>query len=104
MTDQNSQARAIAALLDSAAETIRSLCDTIEAANLPATPHHDATIESLGLGGRATRSLRYMGIETVGQLIRHSADRLLQEQNLGETTLNEIRTKLYDLGLRLRCD
>jgi DNA-directed RNA polymerase subunit alpha len=45
-----------------------------------------------------------LGIMTVGDLIRHSGDDLLESKNFGVTSLNEVRTKLTDLGLKLRGD
>ena len=45
-----------------------------------------------------------LGISTVGELVRHTGDELLECKNFGVTSLNEVRDKLTALGLRLRGD
>lgn len=69
----------------------------------------DAAIESklgmsvaeLNLSVRATNCLESENINTVRDLVSRTADQLLDVRNFGETTLNEVREKLSDLGLRL---
>jgi DNA-directed RNA polymerase subunit alpha len=45
-----------------------------------------------------------LGIQTVGDLINYTADQLLEVKNFGVTSLNEVRSKLAELGLKLRGD
>ncbi len=69
----------------------------------------DAAIESklnmslaeLNLSVRATNCLESENIHTVRDLIVRTEDQLLDVRNFGETTLNEVRDKLTELGLRL---
>jgi len=69
----------------------------------------DAAVESklgmsvaeLNLSVRATNCLESENINTVRDLVSRTADQLLDVRNFGETTLNEVREKLSDLGLRL---
>lgn len=70
---------------------------------------NDAAIESklgmslaeLNLSVRATNCLESENINTVRDLVVRTADQLLDVRNFGETTLNEVRQKLDELGLRL---
>jgi DNA-directed RNA polymerase subunit alpha len=72
-------------------------------------PASDAAIESklnmnlaeLNLSVRATNCLESENITTVRDLVTKSPDQLLEVRNFGETTLNEVREKLSELGLRL---
>jgi DNA-directed RNA polymerase subunit alpha len=43
-----------------------------------------------------------LGINTVGELIRRTGDDLLECKNFGVTSLNEVREKLAQQGLKLR--
>ena len=69
----------------------------------------DAAIESklnmslaeLKLSVRATNCLESENISTVRDLVTHSEDQLLDVRNFGETTLNEVKQKLAELGLHL---
>ncbi len=69
----------------------------------------DAAIESklsmsladLKLSVRATNCLESENIHTVRDLVIRTEDQLLEVRNFGETTLNEVREKLTELGLRL---
>jgi DNA-directed RNA polymerase subunit alpha len=69
----------------------------------------DAAIESklnmslaeLNLSVRATNCLESENIHTVRDLVVRTEDQLLDVRNFGETTLNEVRDKLTELGLRL---
>jgi DNA-directed RNA polymerase subunit alpha len=70
-----------------------------------ADPNLDARlgmgISELSLSVRASNCLDSENIRTVRDLVARSEDRLLEVRNFGETTLNEVREKLADLGLRL---
>ena len=59
------------------------------------------TLGDLKLSVRATNCLESESIHTVHDLVQRSEDQLLEVRNFGETTLNEVREKLADLGLRL---
>ncbi len=69
----------------------------------------DASVESklnmslaeLNLSVRASNCLESENINTVRDLVIRSEDQLLEVRNFGETTLNEVREKLADIGLRL---
>lgn len=72
-------------------------------------PTTDAAIEAklnlslaeLNLSVRATNCLESENITTVRELVSKSEDQLLEVRNFGETTLNEVKAKLTELGLRL---
>ena len=43
-------------------------------------------------------------MNTIGELIRKTGDDMLECKNFGVTSLNEVREKLSDLGLKMRGD
>ena len=59
------------------------------------------TLSDLKLSVRATNCLESENINTVRDLVQRTEDQLLEVRNFGETTLNEVREKLAELGLRL---
>jgi DNA-directed RNA polymerase subunit alpha len=59
-------------------------------------------IADLNLSVRARKCMTRLGLATIGELIRKSADDLLECKNFGVTSLNEIREKLVSMNLRLR--
>ncbi len=59
-------------------------------------------ISELNLSVRARKCMVRLGISTIGELIRHTGDDLLECKNFGVTSLNEVREKLANLGLKLR--
>jgi DNA-directed RNA polymerase subunit alpha len=59
------------------------------------------SLAELNLSVRATNCLESENINTVRDLVQRSEDQLLDVRNFGETTLNEVRQKLSELGLRL---
>jgi DNA-directed RNA polymerase subunit alpha len=61
-------------------------------------------IADLNLSVRARKCMIRLGISTIGELIRHTGDELLECKNFGVTSLNEVRDKLSALGLKLRGD
>ncbi len=69
----------------------------------------DAILESklnmslgdLKLSVRATNCLESEGIATVRELVQFTEDQLLEVRNFGDTTLNEVRDRLGELGLHL---
>lgn len=74
----------------------------------PLAPEEEALlskpVSELNLSVRARKCMARLGINTVGELIRHSGDELLECKNFGVTSLNEVREKLRALGLKLRGD
>lgn len=63
-----------------------------------------APVSELHLSVRARKAMKKMRIETVGQLTWTTAATLLECENFGVTTLNEVREKIEERGLRLRDD
>jgi DNA-directed RNA polymerase subunit alpha len=61
----------------------------------------DRPITELQLSIRARRTVEALGCLTVGDIIKHSADELLGMPNFGSTSLQELRSKLADLGFKL---
>jgi len=59
------------------------------------------SLADLKLSVRAMNCLESENIATVRDLVARSEDQLLEVRNFGETTLNEVRERLADLGLRL---
>jgi DNA-directed RNA polymerase subunit alpha len=59
------------------------------------------SLAELKLSVRASNCLESENINTVRDLVQRTEDQLLEVRNFGETTLNEVREKLNELGLRL---
>ncbi|MCH8829011.1 MAG: DNA-directed RNA polymerase subunit alpha [Planctomycetes bacterium] len=59
------------------------------------------SLAELNLSVRATNCLESEGINTVRDLVTRSEEQLLQVRNFGETTLDEVRERLTEIGLRL---
>jgi DNA-directed RNA polymerase subunit alpha len=59
-------------------------------------------ISDLNLSVRARKCMTKLGIQTVGELIIHTGDELMECKNFGVTSLNEVREKLTELGLKLK--
>ena len=59
-------------------------------------------ISDLNLSVRARKCMTRLGLTTIGELIRKSADDLLECKNFGVTSLTEIREKLVEFNLSLR--
>jgi len=64
-------------------------------------PKLNMSLAELNLSVRATNCLESENIHTVRDLVTRSEDQLLDVRNFGETTLNEVRERLSELGLRL---
>ena len=58
-------------------------------------------IADLKLSVRASNCMESENIRTIRELVSRSEDQLLEIKNFGETTLNEVRERLTELGLRL---
>jgi len=85
---------------------------TEPAAGEPALPDHEPSadeqeiysqpITELSLSVRARKCTTKLGIATIGELVRRTAEDLMECKNFGVTSLNEVREKLAERGLRLR--
>jgi DNA-directed RNA polymerase subunit alpha len=62
----------------------------------------DRSIAELNLSVRARKCMVRLGINTLGELMRKTADDLLECKNFGVTSLTEVREKLTEMNLRLR--
>ncbi len=58
-------------------------------------------VSELELSVRARRCLQRLNIATVGDLIQHTEQDLLSTRNFGQTSLNEVKARLAELGLTL---
>lgn len=61
-------------------------------------------ISDLNLSVRARKCMARLQLNTIGELVRKTGDELLECKNFGVTSLNEVREKLTDLGIKLRGD
>jgi DNA-directed RNA polymerase subunit alpha len=61
----------------------------------------NTTTAELRFSVRAANCLEAEHIDTVRELVQRTEDQLLEVRNFGETTLNEVREKLNELGLHL---
>lgn len=61
-------------------------------------------IADLNLSVRARKCMVRLGLATIGELVRKTGDDLLECKNFGVTSLNEVRDKLSQLGIKLRGD
>jgi DNA-directed RNA polymerase subunit alpha len=59
------------------------------------------SLAELKLSVRASNCLETENINTVRDLVQCTEDQLLEVRNFGETTLNEVRERLGELGLHL---
>ena len=64
----------------------------------------DRPISDLNLSVRARKCMIRLGLNTMGELVRRTGDDLLECKNFGVTSLNEVREKLTQHGLKLRGD
>ena len=63
----------------------------------------DRPVTDLNLSVRARKCMNRLNIQTIGELMRKTADEMLECKNFGVTSLNEIREKLYStFSLKLR--
>ena len=61
-------------------------------------------ISDLNLSVRSRKCMTRLAIQTIGQILQRTPDELLASRNFGVTSLNEIRAKLTEMGLKLRND
>jgi DNA-directed RNA polymerase subunit alpha len=60
------------------------------------------SITELNLSVRARKCMSKLNLQTVGELIMRSGDELLECKNFGVTSLNEVRERLNEMGLKLK--
>ncbi|MBI4583122.1 MAG: tetratricopeptide repeat protein [Planctomycetes bacterium] len=60
------------------------------------------SIETLNLSVRSRRCMERLGVKTLRDLINKTEVQLMAAKNFGMTSLNEIKKKMAELGLRLR--
>jgi DNA-directed RNA polymerase subunit alpha len=61
-------------------------------------------IGDLNLSVRARKCMSKLNIQTIGDLLKHTGDELLECKNFGITSLNEVRDKLSGLSIKLKND
>ncbi|NBW96505.1 MAG: RNA polymerase subunit alpha domain protein [Planctomycetia bacterium] len=61
-------------------------------------------ISELNLSVRARKCTTKLGIATIGELVRRTGEDLMECKNFGVTSLNEVRERLAERGLKLRGD
>jgi len=72
----------------------------------PDDPVHSADlsrpVEDLDLSVRSQKCMQVLGIRTVGELIQRTDKDLLQCPNFGQTSLEQIKRRLQEMGLSLK--
>jgi DNA-directed RNA polymerase subunit alpha len=61
-------------------------------------------VSELNLSVRSRKCMTRLGIASIGELVTRTPDELLSAKNFGVTSLNEIRDKLAEMGMKLRND
>jgi DNA-directed RNA polymerase subunit alpha len=61
-------------------------------------------VSELNLSVRARKCMNRLNITTLGELVIRTSDELLEAKNFGITSLNEVKEKLVQYGLKLRGD
>ncbi|MGH3395235.1 MAG: DNA-directed RNA polymerase subunit alpha C-terminal domain-containing protein, partial [Streptosporangiaceae bacterium] len=83
------------------AQTVAGAGPAATAAPAAAGEHLALPIEELNLPLRAYNSLRREGVHTVGDLVARTPQQLLDIDNIGPASVEEIRQRLADRGLAL---
>ena len=89
---------------------VQLFSDLAEAASVAVGPAEDEsapsdygiTVEELNLSVRSYNCLKREGINTVGDLVQKSEAELMDIRNFGQKSIDEVKTKLAELGLSLR--
>ncbi len=72
------------------------------------SPEEQATlskpVSELNLSVRARKCMNRLNLATLGDLCQRTSDELLEAKNFGITSLNEVKEKLTQYGLKLRGD
>jgi DNA-directed RNA polymerase subunit alpha len=91
-------------------ELVQLFGDLAEAQSMQVGPAEDEsapsdyaiTVEELNLSVRSYNCLKREGINTVGDLVEKSEAELMDIRNFGQKSIDEVKTKLEELGLSLR--
>ncbi|MEW6058980.1 MAG: DNA-directed RNA polymerase subunit alpha [Actinomycetota bacterium] len=76
---------------------------TVGPAEAEAVPSDYAiTVEELNLSVRSYNCLKREGVNTVGDLVQRSEAELMDIRNFGQKSIDEVKSKLEELGLSLR--
>ena len=67
-----------------------------------ANPEMTVPIENLNLTQRSYNCLKREGIHTVGELVSHTEQDLLDIRNFGMKSIDEVKEKLQTMGLSLK--
>ena len=59
-------------------------------------------LAELELSVRSRKCMEKLKLKTIGELLQKSESELLTAKNFGMTSLNEVKSKLSELGLSLR--
>ncbi|MGB4256990.1 MAG: DNA-directed RNA polymerase subunit alpha C-terminal domain-containing protein, partial [Phycisphaerae bacterium] len=59
-------------------------------------------LSDMEFSGRARKCFQRLNLVTVGDLVNKTEAELLAAKNFGQTSLNEVKQKLAELGLSLR--
>lgn len=65
-------------------------------------PEMNIPIEDLNLTQRSYNCLKREGIHTIGELVAHTEQDLLDIRNFGMKSIDEVKEKLQSLGLALK--
>ena len=70
----------------------------------PDAPHEllNKPLSEIELSGRSRKCLQRLNLVSIGDLIQRTEAELLATKNFGQTSLNEIKTRLEELGVSLR--
>lgn len=74
------------------------IADEFHVEDLPET---FVPLENLNLSVRCYNALRWGGVDTVEELVKHSDRELLRMRNFGKKLLKEVESKLDEIGLHL---
>ena len=59
-------------------------------------------MSEVALNVRSRRCIEQLGLVTVGELVQKSGEELLACPNFGQVSLNELKERLTELGLKLK--
>jgi DNA-directed RNA polymerase subunit alpha len=90
--------------IDDAVESKKIVMDKISEINGPTVENKifDQLIDDMNLSTRTLNSLKNSGIKTIGDLVEISEEDILNFDNLGKRSFEEIKNKLKELNLTLR--
>jgi DNA-directed RNA polymerase subunit alpha len=59
-------------------------------------------IDFLELSVRSRKAMERLQVESVGELVQLSEASMMAQKNFGQTSLNEVKSKLAQYGLKLK--